>query len=60
MEYEGEDELCFYTHRWPLPPWSTCSGDDEWLQVAPELQQLDNGAVRDILKAEYRRKYANR
>ena len=59
VEYEGESELCFYTHLYPLPPWSLCSADDEWLQVAPELRLVDNGAVRDIPKAEWRRRYAN-
>ena len=55
VEYEGESELCFYTG---FPPY-WCVGEGKWLQVTPELRLLDNNAVREIPRAEWRTKYAN-
>lgn len=57
--YEGESELCLYTSI-IAPLWCSGGGDEWWLQVIPELRLLDNDAVRDIPKAEWRRRYANR
>ena len=58
VEYEGEDDFCFYTGF--LSPIFGCSGDNQWLQVAPELRLTDNNTgVKEIPRAEWRRKYAN-
>ena len=58
VEYESQDEFCFYTGSWR--PIFTCSGDEMWSQVTSQFRLVDTtSAMRDVPRAEWRRKYGN-